>query len=95
MRNGVKFRVALWAAVGLLIALGWGLYFATADKATPVEPLVNALAGLTQPLVAVIVSYFTPHVGLRMAAVANAATYAMVGLIVETVRTQLRLFTED
>ena len=95
MRNGVKFRVAMWAAGGLLIALGWGLYFATADKATPVEPLVYALAGRTQPFVAVIVSYFTPHVGVRMAAVANAATYAMVGLIVETVRTQLRLFTED
>ena len=87
MRN-VTFRVGVWSAAGLLIAMGWGLYFATADKATPVEPLIYALARLTQPVVAVVVSYFTPHLGLRAAVVANAATYAMVGLIVETARTQ-------
>jgi hypothetical protein len=85
----VTFRVGMWAAAGLLIAMGWGLYFATANKATPIGPLVFVMARLTQPVVALIVSYLTPDVGLRAAVIANAATYAMVGLFVETVRKQL------
>ena len=86
--ENVTFRVGMWAAAGFAIAEGWGLYFAKANKDIPVEPLVYALAGLTQPVIAVIVSYFTPQVGLRTAAVANAATYALVGIIIETVRKQ-------
>jgi hypothetical protein len=46
------------------------------------------MARLTQPVVALIVSYLTPDVGLHEAVVANAATYALVGIIVETVRKQ-------
>ena len=86
----MMFRVGMWTAIGLLIAFSWGFYFATADKAMPVGPLVYALARLTQPVVAVIVSYFKPQLGLRMAAVANGVTYTMVGLIMETVRTRLK-----
>jgi len=85
----LTFRVGVWAAAaGLLITICWGLYFATANKDTPIGPLVYVMARLTQPVVALIVSYLTPDVGLRMAVVANAVTYAMVGIIVETVRTQ-------
>jgi hypothetical protein len=85
----VTFHVGVWAAAGLLIAMGWGLYFATANKATPIRPLVYALARLTQPVVATVV-YFNPDVPLDLhsAVVANAATYALVGIIVETVRKQ-------
>jgi hypothetical protein len=46
------------------------------------------MARLTQPVVALVVSYLTPDVGLRVAVVANAVTYAMVGIIVETVKKQ-------
>jgi hypothetical protein len=37
MRN-VTFRVGMWAAAGLLIAMGWGLYFATAEQDHPHWP---------------------------------------------------------
>ena len=85
----MKYRIARWASAGFLVAAGWGLYFASADKANPIEPIVYILARLTQPVVAVTVSYFNFPLGLRWALVANAATYALVGLIVETPRKQL------
>jgi hypothetical protein len=47
----------MWAIVGAVIAMGWGLYFATADKAIPIGPMVFALAYITQP-VAAAVEYF-------------------------------------
>ena len=90
MRNGMTFRIAIWTSVGALVAAGWGLYFANANKANPIEPIVYTLARLTQPVVAVTVSYFNFPFGLRSALVANAATYALVGLIVETIRRHYR-----
>jgi hypothetical protein len=85
----VTFRIGMWAVAGLLIAMGWGFYFATANKATPIGSIVYVMVRLTQPVVATVV-YFNPDVplGLRFALVANAATYALVGIIVETVRKQ-------
>jgi len=83
------FRIGMWAGAGLLIAMGWGLYFVTANKATPIGPLVYVMARLTQPVVATVL-YFNPDVslGLHSAVVANAATYALLGNIVETLRKQ-------
>jgi hypothetical protein len=85
----MKNRIAMWASAGFLVAGCWGLYFASADKANPIEPIVYTLARLTQPVVAVVVSYSHFPVGLRWCLVANAATYVLVGLIVETIRKQL------
>ena len=85
----VTFRVGIWATAGLLIAMGWGIYFATANKATPIGPLVYVMVRLTQPVIATVV-YFDPDTPLVLhsAVVANAATYALLGIIVETVRKQ-------
>jgi hypothetical protein len=85
MRSG--FRVVIWASAGFLVSAGWGFYFATTNKAIPIRLVVDALARLTQPAAAVVV-YFNPHylLGLRAVAIANAVTYAFVGLIVETIR---------
>ena len=80
MRNGVIFRIALWASAGFLVSAGWGLYFASANKANPVEPIVYALFRLTQPVAAVTVSYFDFPRGLTWIVVENAATYALVSL---------------
>jgi hypothetical protein len=85
----VKYRIATGASAAFLVAGCWGLYFASADKANPIEPIVYTLARLTQPAVAVTVSYSNSPVGLGWCLVANAATYALVGLIMETVRKQL------
>jgi hypothetical protein len=85
MKDG--FRMVIWASVGLLVSAGWGFYFAAANKDIPIGPIVNALVGLTQPAVALVV-HFNPDslLGLRAVAIANAVTYALIGLIVETIR---------
>jgi hypothetical protein len=89
MTNGVKFRLALWAVTGAVIAFGWGLYFASADKATPIGPIVFTLAAVTVP-VAGLVSYFHLTFGVTASVVWNTGTYAVIGLIVEMIRRQLQ-----
>src|SRR5438132_6671571 len=84
--SSMKYRISIWASAGYLVSGGWGLYFANANKANPIEPIVYALAGLTQPLVAFSVSYFNFPLGLRWTMVSNAATYALMGSIVEMIR---------
>jgi hypothetical protein len=85
MRNG--FKIVLWATAGFLVAAGWGFYFATADKSIPIGPIVYVLARLTAPTAAVVL-YFNPDylLSLRAVEIANAITYAVIGLIVQTIR---------
>ena len=85
MRSGL--RIIIWASAGFFVSAGWGLYFAATNKDIPIGLIVYALASLTQPAAAVVV-YFNPHyaLGLRAFEIANAVTYALVGLIVETAR---------
>ena len=85
MKNAL-IRISVWMGAGFLVSLGWGLYFATANKGIPIEPYVMILAKLTNPTAAVVLylNPGSPH-GLAMVAVTNAATYALLGLIVETV----------
>jgi len=85
--KSVLIRIAGWTSVGFLVSFGWGLYFATKDKAIPIGPIANALARLTQPTAAVVL-YLKPSVplGLTWVEVTNAATYALLGLMIETVR---------
>jgi len=93
MRNGAIFRIVLWASTGFLVSVGWGLYFTNADKAIPIAPIVYTFALLTQPLIgAVTVLYPTLPVGLWPLLLANVATYALVGLAIETVRQYYRSF---
>ena len=86
MRN-VLVRITVWASAGFLVSLGWGLYFARASKDLPISATIYALAEFTQPAAAVIL-HIKPGVpiGLTWLALANAATYALLGLIVETIR---------
>lgn len=85
----MKTRIAVWAVAGFLIAGFWGLYFANADKSRPIGPLVDALARLTQPIAAVVVSYVHSPVSLYSFLWMNAATYAVIGLVVEALRRKL------
>jgi hypothetical protein len=78
----------MWACVGLVVAASWGLYFANADKSTPIQPLAYALARLTQPVAAIASSLPFP-VGISWILVGNTVTYALIGLIVETLRPKL------
>ena len=82
----MKYRIAMWASAGFLVAGGWGLYFASRNKDNPIEPIVYTLARLTQPI-ALLVQHSA--VSLYWVLVANTATYALVGLTVEALRRQL------
>ena len=82
----MKYRVAMWAAAGFLVASGWAVYFLAASKNLPIEPMVSTLVRLTCPI-AIVGSHYP--VSLYWALAANVATYALVGLVVETLRRQL------
>jgi hypothetical protein len=84
----MKYRMAMWASAGFLVAAGWALYFAMRSKDTPIEPIVYTLGSLTQPVV-LIGSYFHFGMSFYLVILANVATYALVGLIVETLRQRL------
>jgi hypothetical protein len=87
MRNIMISRIALWATTGLLVSVGWGLYFASTNKALPIEPIVYILASLTQPTAAVALYLRLVHqLGLTWVVAVNATTYALLGFVVETIR---------
>ncbi len=75
----MKYRVAGWAAAGLLAA-AWGIYFARANKEIPIDPIASFLARLTCPI-GILGSHFA--ISLYWVLVANLATYALVGVAVE------------
>ena len=83
----MKYRIAIWAAAGFLVANGWAVYFFLRDKDLPIEPIVSTLVRLTCPIAIVGAHY---PVSIYSALAANVATYALVGLVVEVLRRQLR-----
>jgi len=82
----MKYRIAMWAAAGFLVGSGWAIYFLVASKDHPIKPLVSSLLRFTCP-VAIVGAHYP--VSLYSALAANVATYALVGLIVESLRRQL------
>jgi hypothetical protein len=82
----MKYRVSIWAAAGFLVAGGWAVYYLVRNKDLPIEPMVSTLVRLTCPIAIVGAHY---PVSLYSALAANVATYALVGLVVETLRRQL------
>ena len=83
----MKYRIAIWAAAGFLVATGWAVYLLVKSKDHLIEPIVSTLIRLTCP-VAIVGSHHP--VSLYAALPANVATYALLGLIVETLRRKLR-----
>jgi hypothetical protein len=81
----MKYRIAIWAAAGFLVASGWAVYFFVRNKDLSIEPMVSTLVRLTCPI-AIVGSHYA--LSLYLALAANVATYALVGLVVETLRRQ-------
>jgi hypothetical protein len=84
----MKYRIAMWATAGFLVAGFWALFaFLTLPQSTH-DPMrdVWTLISLTCP-VAIAGRHYP--ISLSEALAANAVTYALVGLIVETLRKQL------
>jgi|ERR1035438_5735255 hypothetical protein len=88
-RGGMKYRIGMWASAGFLVAGCWAIYaLSRTNPITSAEPIVYTLARLSQP---VVFAGFYLHVGLHVywVLLANAATYALIGLIAESVRQHL------
>jgi hypothetical protein len=86
----MKYRIAAWAFLGFAIAGCWALCASANAPATMMsrEPLLT-LIEFTCPVV-LVGFYFHFGVSLYLTLVANAATYALLGLIVETLQQRLR-----
>ena len=88
----MKYRIALWATAGFLVASGWAAYFSLASKDRPMDSVVFTFVRLTCPI-AILGSHYP--VSLYSSLVANAATYALIGLGVDTLRRQLNQSKES
>jgi hypothetical protein len=81
----MKYRIAVWATAGFLVASAWAIYFLVASKGQLTQPIVSTLIQLTCPIAIVGSRY---PVSLSSTLLANVATYALIGLVVETLRRQ-------
>jgi hypothetical protein len=84
--RNMKYRMALWASAGFLVAGFWAIYFAIVSKDVPIDPIASTLSRVTCPI-AIAGSHFP--ISMYWVMIANAATYALFGLVVETLRRQL------
>jgi hypothetical protein len=83
----MKLRIAIWAAAGFFVAIGWTAYFVERNKDLPIEPIVSTLIRVSCPIAIV---GFHHSVSLYSALIANVVTYAVVGLAIETLRRHFR-----
>jgi hypothetical protein len=91
----MRYRIAGWAIAGVLVAGFWAEYFLQTSHfalraAVPIQsqPIAFTLARVTCPI-AFASFYFNFPIGVYSVLLVNAVTYAMVGLIVETLRHHL------
>lgn len=78
-----KYRVAIWTGVGFLVAAFWAIYFfPTATNIITTRPGTWALARFTCPVI-FGGSYFRFGISLYWVLLANAATYALIGAVIE------------
>lgn len=86
----MKFRIAIWAFAGFLVAAFWAIYaFAAGPIAMISQPMIWAFARFTCPIV-LAGDHFNFGISLYWAFVSNAAAYALMGLIVELMRRTFR-----
>jgi len=83
----MKFRIGIWASAGFLVAAFWAL-FAIATFPSTSERMrdVWILISVTCP---VAIGGMHHRISLYEVLAANTVTYALAGLIVETLRLQL------
>ena len=81
----MKNRIVIWAIAGFIVAGGWALYAALSPSAIQQTQSLWIIARITCPIT--FASYLP--LSLNAVLIANAATYALIGLIVETLRRHL------
>ncbi len=85
----MKFRIFLWAFAGFLVAAGWAFYAAaTFPDLIQAKPLVWNLALVTQPI-ALASLHFNFPASIYLVFLSNMFSYALLGLMVESLRRQL------
>jgi hypothetical protein len=81
----MKYRIAVWAGIGFLVAGLWAVYF------FQIAPTTSTKAMWTLSRLSCPIAFFSDYpIRLYWVLLANAATYALVGLVVETLRRQLK-----
>jgi hypothetical protein len=86
----IKYRIVMWAGAGLLVAGFWALYlFPTSPIPIASAEAMLILARFTCPIMFASFCFHFP-LGVGWAILANAATYALAGPTVETLRRQLK-----
>lgn len=82
----MKLRIVIWTSVGALVVVFWNLYISATFPAPLGIGIVRTLAYLTCPIA------LAQHHALSFFFVllVNAATYALVGTVVETMRRHYR-----
>lgn len=85
----MKYRIGMWASAGFLAAGCWALYAfaATPPAMTSADPILS-LVEFSCPVVFASL-HFHFGVSLYWSVLANASTYVLIGLIVETMRRRL------
>jgi hypothetical protein len=79
----MKYRIALWASAGFLVAGYWAVYGLATMPAMPfTQPEIMILVRVTCPIA--LLSFYP--LSLYWVLLANAVTYGMIGLMVETLR---------
>lgn len=82
----MKYRIAMWAIAGFLVAGGWAVALLAVSKNLTVEPVLSTLIRVTCPI-AIVGAHYPVSVYLALAA--NVATYVLIGLAMEILRRQL------
>ena len=79
----MKFRIAIWAGLGFLVAVGWAVYcwaansfYANPSPIAPTELIVWNLAFLTQPIALASVR-FRFGISVNWVILANTLTYGI------------------
>lgn len=84
----MKSKIAMWAGAGFLVAGGWAMYaLASTPPALSYGDPLLPLVRLTCP-VAILGRFYA--ISLSWALVANAATYALAGLVAESLRVRMQ-----
>jgi len=84
----MKSRIAIWAMLGALVVVAWRVYIsATLSNPLGAGGFGRALAYLTCPIA---IAGRHPQ-SFYFVLVVNAATYALVGIVVETMRRYYRI----
>jgi hypothetical protein len=85
----MKYRIGMWAGAGLLVAAFWAVYFFPTAP-IPINRRIDwAITRLSCPIVFASF-YFHFPLNVYWAVLANTGTYALIGLVLETLRRQTK-----